>query len=56
MTKRHEQILKDAYQHPYEKFHREENAKRQLGTLIAKEIKKRNEVPVDNGSSHILST
>lgn len=41
ISEKHKNILKDAYLHPYEKYYKQENAKRQLNIFLKKEIKQR---------------
>jgi hypothetical protein len=41
LSEKHEIVLKDAYLHPYEKYHKEENARRQLNIFLKKELKQR---------------
>lgn len=41
LSDKHQLIMKEAYLHPYEKYTKQENAKRQLNVLLKKEIKQR---------------
>ena len=41
LTEKHKLVLRDAYLHPYEKYYKQENAKRQINIFLKKEIKER---------------
>ena len=41
LSEKHKIVLKNAYLHPYEKYYKQENAKRQLNIFLKKEIKQR---------------